>query len=178
MKKRNDLFGLSTLPEYKVWQGMLGRCGYASEKARHPDYFGRGIQVCERWQKSYLFFLEDMGFRPSKQHSIDRKNNDGHYEPDNCRWATWSEQSRNKRTTAMIEIGGFSMPLHEAATFYRIPTYVIRQRLIKGWSPEEALTTPSVPNPRCAPEDRPGGTTVDSCIKAAREAILYGRKIF
>lgn len=82
-------------PEYKCWQSMLQRCLNPDCKA-YRDYGARGIKVCERWL-TFENFLADVGARPSSDYSIDRRNNDGHYEPDNFRWATRSEQQRNRR---------------------------------------------------------------------------------
>jgi hypothetical protein len=83
-------------PERMVWKAMRQRCNNPSATG-FSDYGGRGIKVCERWDSSYANFLADMGRRPSAKHSLDRINNDGNYEPGNCRWVTWSEQMRNRR---------------------------------------------------------------------------------
>lgn len=82
--------------EYSIWCGMTKRC-FNQNASKYADYGGRGITVCDRW-KDFNNFLEDMGNRPSKKHSIDRIDVNGNYEPTNCRWATIIEQSRNKRT--------------------------------------------------------------------------------
>jgi hypothetical protein len=81
--------------EYKAWAQMLARVR-ATTGRRFLDYAGRGIGVCERWL-SFENFLADMGYRPSPKHSLDRINNDGDYEPSNCRWATASQQVANRR---------------------------------------------------------------------------------
>jgi hypothetical protein len=81
--------------EYQTWASMLARCGNPKDKFWRR-YGGRGIHVCERWRRFDHFFA-DMGRKPSPRHSIDRVNNDGNYEPGNCRWATSSEQLRNRR---------------------------------------------------------------------------------
>jgi hypothetical protein len=85
--------GFTNSPTYRVWTGMMGRCEVPGAVNR-PRYGGRGIKVCERWHK-FENFLADMGKRPDGL-TLDRINNDGNYEPGNCRWATWSEQQRNK----------------------------------------------------------------------------------
>lgn len=83
-------------PEYMSWIEMKRRCD--NPNAHEYKHYGlRGIDVCQRWRDSYDDFLADMGRIPSSKHSIDRINNDGNYEPSNCRWATPSEQLRNRR---------------------------------------------------------------------------------
>lgn len=82
-------------PEYRSWAMMLSRCRNKNFH-RYRDYGARGIGVCKRWEQ-FENFLADMGPRPSLDHSIDRINNDGNYEPGNCRWATRKQQAANKR---------------------------------------------------------------------------------
>ena len=91
-------------PEYEAWRGAHGRCRHAGNRA-YKNYGGRGIKVCESWSgpKGFETFYQDMGPKPSPNHSLDRINVDGNYEPSNCRWATRSEQNLNKRPRFTIQ---------------------------------------------------------------------------
>ncbi len=85
--------------EYGTWRGILQRCNNPKTPG-FENYGGRGILVCERWASSFAAFFADMGLRPSLKHSIDRMDNEGGYEPGNCRWATRSQQMTNRRPRA------------------------------------------------------------------------------
>lgn len=82
--------------EYVCWRSMRSRCSNRNNKS-WDRYGGRGIKVCERWEKSFENFLADMGRKPSPEHSIERMENSSNYEPGNCKWATRSEQMKNRR---------------------------------------------------------------------------------
>ena len=92
--------GLSKIPEYAVHRNMLNRC-YNPDNKCYPLYGGAGVRVCDRWRASLQDFLDDMGPRPSPDHSIDRIDPFGNYELDNCRWADRKTQARNKRIHAV-----------------------------------------------------------------------------
>ena len=128
--------------EYRVWRKMIERCEDARNKD-FADYGGRGIAVCRRWRDSFELFYADMGPRPSAQHSIDRfPNNDGNYEPGNCRWATLREQGRNKRNNRLIDVDGVTRTLAEWAERTGIGPSTLWYRLQAGLSPEVAISKP------------------------------------
>lgn len=92
---------ISLHPLHSTYAKMLYRCSNAKDKS-YADYGGRGIKVCDRWKKSFINFLADMGERPSEDYSLDRIDNDGNYEPSNCRWATQKEQMNNTRRSFVL----------------------------------------------------------------------------
>jgi len=104
-------------------------------------YGGRGIRVCERWE-DFTVFLADMGRKPSTRHSIDRIDNDGDYEPNNCRWASAEEQSRNRRNVYAITIDGKTASLSEWCLLYGTNPPAALARIYRGMSPEAAVSTP------------------------------------
>lgn len=95
--RRYERHGMKHSPEYKAWENMKQRFNPSNKDYKY--YGGRGIKLCESWRKSFSAFYEDMGKRPGVGYSIDRINNDGNYEPSNCRWATKEEQMNNMRRT-------------------------------------------------------------------------------
>lgn len=130
--------------EYQLWKAMRQRCENPKHIA-YPHYGGRGIRVFSAWRKSFKAFLADVGRAPSPQHSIDRINVDGHYEPGNVRWATSSEQARNRTTTRRIEWAGASRTPAEWDAVLGLRRGTTAQRLRIGWTVERTLTTPALP---------------------------------
>ena|SRR6266850_5953075 len=126
-------------PTYTSWRAMLNRCQPCS-KWRHL-YFDRNIGVCERW-KVFLNFFEDMGPRPEGM-SLDRTNNSLGYFKENCRWATPTQQNRNRRSGRLITLNGETHLLIEWTEKLHLDKHTILRRIASGWSLEKALTTPS-----------------------------------
>lgn len=121
--------------EYKAWAGMKYRCYDPNNKAYH-NYGGRGIYVCDRWlgRDGYNNFISDMGRKPSANHSLDRKDVNGGYTPDNCRWATPNEQARNRTDNVWVEHNGKKMILSDwAVSLGASHGNMIRMAKKKGW---------------------------------------------
>lgn len=130
---------------------MKSRCLNKNDDS-YPDYGGRGIIVCDRWL-NFENFLSDMGRRPSPQHTIERINNNGNYEPSNCKWATSAEQRLNTRRTVFIEVKGKRVKLQEFAKSLGLNAYMIYARMKNGWTLDEALTIPIKRYKKKAPSD-------------------------
>lgn len=128
--------GGSETPTYKSWMNMMTRVRNPN-RAKWHRYGGRGITVCDRWLV-FENFLSDMGERPEGR-SLDRINNNGNYEPGNCRWATPREQRLNSRRTLIITFKDESLPISEWAKRLHIPLGTLWSRITAGWPPERAL---------------------------------------
>lgn len=129
-------------PIYKAWWNMKDRCLNPSHK-QYKHYGGRGIKVCDRWLNDFDAFVFDMSPRPDN-HSIERRDNNGNYEPNNCYWATTRTQNRNRRPEfqRLLTLNGETLLLADWADRLGVDRRIIHQRLVIGWSVEEALTTP------------------------------------
>ena len=120
---------------------MRRRCSDPQNHA-YERYGGRGIRVCDRWQHSFAAFYADMGARPSKG-TIGRIDNDGNYEPSNCRWETMKEQNNNRCDTIRLVIDGTERSLVQWVEHFGIVTVLAaRRRLKRGWSEKDAVTIP------------------------------------
>lgn len=124
-------------PEYQTWINIRARC-YQVSNNRFKSHGGRGIVVCERWLV-FENFLADMGTKPSPLHSIDRRDNDGNYEPGNCRWATRKQQANNRRNNHFIAHNGQSQTLQQWSNEFGIDRRTLAQRIRNGWSMTDAL---------------------------------------
>lgn len=121
---------------------MLQRC-YNPNNPSFQNYGERGIEVCSRWIASFAAFLEDVGPRPTRRHTIERIDNDGPYSPENCRWATRSEQNRNTRQNVKLVFRGRTQCMADWSRETGLPLGTIRDRIFRcGWSVDEALSTP------------------------------------
>lgn len=128
----------SKLPEYMAWVLMKKRC-YNKKFNRYHRYGGRGISVASEWLNDFDRFLSDMGPRPTPEHSLDRIDNDGNYEPSNCRWATDKDQNRNTSASRIIEFNGERKSLAEWAERYGLKQRTLLSRLDRGKEPVSAL---------------------------------------
>lgn len=130
-------------PTWKTWVRMIGRCTRSTEDHFHR-YGGRGITVCDRWlgPDGFANFLSDMGERP-KDRTLDRKDNDGNYEPSNCRWATRDEQNFNKSNNRWVTANGETLILGEWANRLGMDVKSLHSRIFQfGWPPHLAVTAP------------------------------------
>lgn len=137
--KHGGAAGGKLTPEYRSWRSMMKRC-YGENDPNYLDYGGKGITVCERW-KDFKNFREDMGPRPSAQHSIDRfPNRNGNYEPSNCRWATKKEQSQNRNNVRFLTHNDKTMCVADWARELGVNPRLLYGRLKTGMPLDLVLT--------------------------------------
>lgn len=143
---RNTIYnkqdGRSKHPLYGIWRQMMQRCYNEKLKIYHR-YGGRGIYVCEEWHNFFKFveWSNSVGGRPDG-YTLDRKDNDGPYSPQNCRWATMKTQNMNKSDNIVIEYNGRSQTLTEWAKELGINCVTFHNRYVRGWSIERMITEP------------------------------------
>ena len=123
--------------EYRTWSNMKSRC-LNPKNGRYHDYGGRGITICPRWLR-FANFITDMGICP-KGMTLDRIDNDGNYEPGNCRWATWIEQARNSRKNIWATIRGETKIFSEWCALFGISKSTASARLRRGWTKRMTFT--------------------------------------
>lgn len=131
--------GVST-KEYKCWLSLKSRCTRPQDNA-YKDYGARGITVCDRWMESYSNFLLDMGRAPTKKHSIERIDNNLGYTPINCKWATMTEQSNNRRSSRMEEYAGEKRSVSDWCRKLNLHYATITTRIERGWTIQMAFET-------------------------------------
>lgn len=128
------IHGFRHEPEYAVWCTMKARCTNPNNK-KFPRYGGRGIKVCERWRDSFENFITDMGRRPGAEFSVERVNNDGDYEPTNCRWASRREQGKNKRNSVLYNLNGKLVNLTEMCEILSLNFNSVKNRIYTHGDP-------------------------------------------
>mgnify|MGYP001582145333 CR=1 FL=1 len=133
------IHGYTHHPTYQRWKSMMCRC-YQVNNPNYPRYGARGIIVCERWHNPQ-YFIEDMGI-PPQGHTLERKDNNGPYSPDNCIWATRLQQGRNTRKCHFITFQEHTWPISVWAEYLGMKVDTLKSRFVRGWSVEKALTTP------------------------------------
>jgi hypothetical protein len=140
----NRSHGMKGTKEYKAWDCMKQRCLNPKHKS-YASYGGAGITICESWLLSFESFFKDMGFAPSRQHSIDRIKGNLGYSPDNCRWATAHEQSQNRSDNVTIKAFGESKVISEWARDSRCAVNLgtLGWRIRAEWNAEKAISQPA-----------------------------------
>lgn len=137
VSKRARTHGMSKSDEYATWNRMWSRCTNPVVD-RYPQYGGRGISVCKEWERFEQFY-EDMGPKPSRHHSIGRKDNDGDYCKENCRWETAEEQQSNTSRTVFVEHEGLKLSISQWSKRLGVSRDALQQRVSAGMPVERIL---------------------------------------
>jgi hypothetical protein len=145
ISKANSTHRMSTHPAYFVWRSMKDRCTLPTHQA-WENYGGRGIRVCQRWLDSFEAFWEDMGPTYKRGLTLDRKNVNGNYTPENCRWVSMKTQGRNKRNNQIINTQWGRITISEASEISGIGVTTLCYRLAAGWPENLLFAEPDVTN--------------------------------
>ncbi len=158
-----------------IWRGIIHRCHY--ETCREYRWYGaRGIAVCDRWRKSFDAFLEDMGGRPEGM-SIERVDNDGNYEPTNCKWIPRTEQSHNQRSNKLLTFEGETLHIAGWARKVGLKRTTLEHRLKKGWAVRDALTVPLGSRPNKVRGQQHGNSKLTAeLVLDIRDRVANGEK--
>jgi hypothetical protein len=138
MSQYNKSHGMTGTPVYEAWVNINQRCNNP-KCANYVNYGARGIKMCERWQRSFEAFYQDMGDIPFYRACIDRIDNNGNYEPSNCHWTTAKRNARNKRNNHSVEYNGQKMLLCELCEQTNMKESTILGRMRLGHTLDEAL---------------------------------------
>ena len=138
--KKQTRHGMTRHPAYAVWRSMMDRCRLPTHQAWH-NYGARGISVCERWQECFENFWEDMGPTYRKGMDLNRRDNNGNYTPENCRWHTRRKNSNNRRLSRHVVTPLGRMTIAQASRRYGIKYSTLLYRLDHGWDSARALTS-------------------------------------
>ena len=149
----NRTHGMSGTREYWAWNAMVRRC-HDPRVENYERYGGRGISVCPAWRHSFAAFFAALGARPSPNHSLDRIDNRGNYEPGNVRWATDAEQRRNRSDNVWVLVDGARVTMTEAARSVGLPVRLVQSRLARGATTTDALYQGALPQPKTGPDPR------------------------
>lgn len=136
---KNKTHGMRYSKEYTAWESMITRCHNTKNKS-YADHGGKGISVCDEWRESFQYFINHIGKAPSPNHSVDRINNNGDYEPGNVRWATRIEQANNKSNNRYITYNGKTLTLAQWESELNLRSGLLSQRIRQGFTEEMALT--------------------------------------
>lgn len=136
---RNTTHGQTETRLYSIWSGMKRRCQNEHD-AEYPNYGGRGIKVCPEWTESFEAFARDVGEPPTASHTLDRRDTNGDYTKENCRWATPLQQNNNRRNTTMLTFQDRTQSLMEWSRELGIPRCTLRYRIRKGWAADKILS--------------------------------------
>lgn len=140
-KNRVTTHGMAGKTMYYRWNGMIQRC-YNPDHSEYKNYGSRGIKVCDRWRNSVLNYIADLGEPPFKGASVDRINNDGDYNPENCKWSTKKEQSVNRRPTRLLSYNGLEMCVSDWERHLGFGLGTLKNRFAQGLSVQQALSIP------------------------------------